>query len=204
VRRDVGVVTPTHPARNYTGHLERAVASVATQAHQAERHCIYTDVHRLGAAYSRQQALLMNTCTWTAFLDSDDWFLPNHLAVLLQAAEETGADYVYSWFHLAYGPDRIMGDFDPVFPPTHFTEPWDPKRPRHTTITTLVRTELAKEVGFYTVPDDGEIAQRQGEDYEFTLRCNELGKIHHVAERTWVWNHHGQNSSGIAGRGDAR
>jgi hypothetical protein len=158
----------------------------------------------MGAAYARQQALMMNTCTWTAFLDSDDWFLPNHLSTLLHWAEETDADYVYSWFYLAYGPDRIMGDFDPVFPPTHFSEPWNPDEPRHTTITVMVRTELAKEVGFWTVPDDGEIAHRKGEDWDFTLGCNRLGKIYHVPERTWVWNHHGLNSSGMPGHGDAQ
>lgn len=204
MRRDVGVVTPTHPRRNREGHLLRAVDSVAMQQEPVYAHCIYNDVDRRGAAYSRQMALNMNEQTWTAFLDSDDWFLPHHLTVLLNAAEETGADYVYSWYFLAHGPDRIGPDgYDPVFPSTHFTEPWDPANPRHTTMTVLVRTELAKEVGFVTVPFDGEIAHRRGEDWEFTLKCNELGKIHHVIQRTWVWNHHGLNTSGVPGQGDS-
>jgi len=202
MKRDVGVVTPTHPGR--ASHLlEAAIRSVYVQTVPVHAHAVYVDHERYGAAYARQRALDMNHQTWTAFLDSDDWFMPEHIEVLLRGAEESGADYVYSWFFLGNGQGYIT-DHDSVFPITHYTEPWDPTKPRHTTMTVLVKTELAKEVGFITVPDNGEIAHRQGEDWEFTLGCNNLGTIHHIVQRTWVWNHHGANTSGIPGRGDAQ
>lgn len=202
---DVGVVTPTHPSRN-GAFLERASRSVWRQTHAVRGHFIVNDTEGYGAAWTRQRALEANPCEWTAFLDSDDWFAPNHIQRLVETQLETGADYVYTWFWLAYGrvgQERIS-EVDSVFPPGHFLNPWDPTNPRHTTMTVLVRTELAMAVGFYTVPDNGEIAHRQGEDWVFTLGCNERGRIVHVAERTWYWHHHGTNSSGIPGRGDAK
>ncbi len=184
------------------GMAARAIESAYTQTLMPGGVFVYVDKDLRGAAYARQKALDANVCEWTAFLDSDDWFLNTHLEVLATAAEETGADYVYSWYYL----NSIQsGEYDPVFPRTHFTDPWDPANPRQTTITVLVRTELAREVGFWAPSDerfpDG---HRMGEDWAFTLGCNKRGKIFHVPERTWVWAHHGQNSSGIPGQGDAR
>lgn len=202
---DIGVVTASHPARAANGMLARAVNSVRRQEYPVAGHYVVEDVERHGAAWTRQRALDANPHEWTAFLDSDDWFMPEHLRRLAEVQCDTGADYVYSWFVLAYGPvgRERFSPVDTVFPSGHFLNPWDPANPRHTTITVLVRTELAREVGFYTVPDDGEIAHRQGEDWEFTLGCNEKGTIFHIPERTWYWHHHGLNSSGIPGRGDA-
>ncbi len=184
------------------GMTARAIESAYTQTLMPKGVFVYVDCDLRGAAYSRQCALDGNPYEWTAFLDSDDWFLPNHLEVLATAQAETGADYVYSWYHLN-DPANVH---DPVFPVTHFTDPWDPAVPRQTTITVLVRTELAKTIGFWSpLPDerfpDG---HRMGEDWLFTLGCNKLGKIFHVPQRTWVWSHHGANSSGTPGLGDAR
>lgn len=197
---NIGVVTATHPGRERM--LKRAAHSVWHQDHPAMGHFVVCDHDKKGAAWTRQAALEANVFEWTAFLDSDDWFMSQHLRVLAEAVIDTGADYVYSWFELVH-LGRFLGDVDPVFPPGHFNDPWDPANPRHTTVTTLVRTELAREVGFVTVPDDGEYAHRRGEDWEFTLGCNRLGKIFHVPQRTWYWEHHGKNSSGVPGQGDA-
>lgn len=168
---------------------------------------VYNDVEMRGAPYARQRALELNQCEWTAFLDSDDYFMPHHLEVLIEAQRATGATYVYSWYELVVMGKR-RGDVqghDGVFPRTHFTDPWDPENPRQTTITILVKTELAKHIGFWA-PDDAEKfpdGHRVGEDWHFTLECNRLGKIHHVPERTWFWEHHGLNTSGRGGQGDA-
>jgi hypothetical protein len=164
------------------------------------------DVSHRGAPYARQRALEMNTCEWTAFLDSDDSFMPHHLEVLMTAAQETSADYVYSWYELMQF-NQSMGTRDPVFPTTHYTEPWDDANPRQTTMTILVRTGLAKSIGFWDKGDDTKFADghRVGEDWIFTLGCMEAGaKIHHVVERTWYWHHHGLNTSGRPDRGDAQ
>lgn len=201
----IGVVTPTHPARIRNGYTQRALTSVLTQTLLPTSISVYNDVGKRGAPFARQQALEMNGSPWTAFLDSDDWFMPRHLEILVNAQRETDADYVYSWFHLVY-MDRVL-QHDPVFPPTHFTEPWDNANPRQTTMTILVRTELAREVGFWDVTDDTVFpdGHRVGEDYVFTLGCLKRGaKIHHVVERTWYWHHHGQNTSGRADQGDSK
>jgi len=211
---DIGVVMPTHPNRAVNGLTQRAIQSVFAQHFPATQLCVFNDVEKKGAPYARQRALEMNTCAWTAFLDSDDWFMPHHLETLARAQEETGADYVYSWYNLVrlghplgdtYFPRGDGTLTDGVFPPTHYTEPWDPANPRQTTITFLVRTELAREVGFWDVADEHTFpdGHRVGEDWHFTLRCNDIAKIHHVVERTWYWEHHGLNTSGRPDRGDA-
>jgi len=190
---DITVVTPTHIGR--ADHiLQRAVNSVMAQTYKPQTHIIRWDLERMGAAWNRHMALMNVLTSWVAFLDSDDEFDENHLEVLVRAAELTGADYVYSWF-------RVVNGLDP-FPSTHFTEPWDDAKPRHTTITTMVRTEIAKCAGFWQ-PDDSHVDG--GEDWRFTLNCVNLGaKIYHVPDKTWRWYHHGGNTSGHPGQGDAR
>lgn len=196
------------------GMMRRAINSVLMQSHPAAGLTVFNDTEKRGAPYARNRALMANTHEWTAFLDSDDWFMPHHLATLARAQEASGADYVYSWYELVRLGQRIGEQYwqtsdgtltDGVFPPTHFTEPWDPENPRQTTITMIVRTELAQSIGFWSPDDEKEFedGHRVGEDYHFTLECNRLGKIHHVPERTWFWEHHGRNTSGRADAGDA-
>ena len=94
----------------------------------------------------------------------------------------------------------MPGGTDP-FPDTHYTNPFDPEDPVETTITTLVKTELAQSVGFQPL-DRGEI--NSGEDRYFTLGCLEAGgKITHLVDRTWYWFHHSGNTSGLPTKGDS-
>ena len=118
----IGVVMPTHPRRVERGFTQRALMSAFKQSLPPSALCIYNDVEHKGAPYSRHQALMMNNEKWTAFLDSDDYFHVEHLATLMNAQIETGADYVYSWF-------EMEGGVDP-FPDTHRTALWDEKNPR--------------------------------------------------------------------------
>lgn len=182
---DVTVVIPYHTAREENGMLARAVRSVEAQTEPCEI-IAAKDVHGMGAAITRNHGLALVRTPWTAFLDSDDEMDPNHVEKLIRCAEETDADYVYPWF-------RVVGGSDPF--PMFFQRPWDNDAPHSTTITILIRTELAKKVGFRAEPS---------EDWSFTLRCMAEGaKIVHLPERTWVWYHHGRNTSGRAGVGDA-
>lgn len=188
----ITVVTPSIPPR--AEQLQRALRSVALQTLPAAAVSIAVDLDREGAAVTRQRALDAVRTPWLAFLDDDDELMPHHLETLWRHAEEAGADYVFSWFKVVVG-GRVL-EHDPVFPPTHFTAPWDRANPRQTTITVLVRTDLAKEAGFVR-PNDGATVDGLpwGEDWTFTLRCNELGTISHVVQHTWLW-HHGGNTSG--------
>jgi glycosyltransferase involved in cell wall biosynthesis len=190
---DITVVIPSIPPRARL--LHRAIESVLTQkCKRAPQLAIAVDYEKKGAAHTRQRALDMVQTPWVAFLDDDDQFMPDHLAKLMVHAQQTGADYAYSWFH-------VIGGLDP-FPNTHYTLPWDNANPRQTTITTLVRTGLAKEVGFLSpVPGEEVEGQTAGEDWNFTLGIMAAGGlISHLVERTWFWHHDSQNTSGLPSR----
>lgn len=187
MENEITVVIPTIPGRE--NDLRRALDSVAAQTFKDWRTIVVCDVDGEGAAATRQRGLEMVETPWVAFLDDDDWFAPIHLERMLAHALETGADFVYSWFQ------TVPPGLDP-FPHTHFTRDFDPLDPIETTITTLVRTGIAKQVGFKAL-ERGE--NNSGEDRYFTLGCLALGAhISHLKERTWCWNMHGRNTSGLA------
>jgi len=183
----ITVCIPTIAPRSL--QLLRSVRSVAAQTMPAAAISIAVDHERQGAPATRQRALDAVQTEWVAFLDDDDYFRPEHLEHCYQHAMDTGADFVYSWFD-------VIGGTDP-FPSTHFTEPFDPANPIETTITTLVRTGLAKEVGFKELDRGG---ANTGEDRFFTLGCLEAGaRISHLVERTWYWVHWGTGQPGRPG-----
>lgn len=192
----VTVVVPYHEARVRNGMMDRAAASVRAQTYPTEL-IPAQDVHRMGAAITRHHGLAMVETEWTAFLDSDDVMDPDHIEHLMACAQETGADYVYPWF-------RVEGGSDPF--PMFFGRPWDDDAPHQTTITILVRTGLAQSVGFMP-PPAGSLdphGNLGGEDWHFTLGCMAQGaQIVHLPRRSWTWHHHGFNTSGTPGRGDA-
>jgi glycosyltransferase involved in cell wall biosynthesis len=187
---EVVVVIPSIPTRAHL--LDRALLSVRNQQRVVDRVVVAVDHGREGAARTRQRALRgASGSDWVFFLDDDDEWLPSHVEVLLAAADESGADYVYSWF------ETVPGGHDP-FPPFFFSDPWDDTQPRHTTMNVAVRTQLALDVGF-TPPTDG--ATCGNEDWRFTLGCMARGaKIHHVPQRTWLWHHDSNNTSGLPDR----
>lgn len=195
----ITVAIPAHPARLQNGMLDRAIKSVSYQSAPPAAVSVAVDLNGDGAPATRQRALDAVQTEWVAFLDSDDFFMPRHLELLARHAEETGADMVYSWFKILDARGSILED-DPVFPATHFTEPFDPDNPIETTITTLVRTDLAKQVGFQAL-NRGEV--NTGEDRRFVLELLARGaKISHLVEKTWIWHHHLKNTSGLAHKGD--
>lgn len=189
---DITVVIPSIPPR--WRMLGRAVSSASRQLRPPKAIEIEIDKRREGAPATRQRALDRVVTPWVAFLDDDDQFMPFHLRDLFAHAQNTGADYVYSWFR-AVAPNGEVLPVDPIFPETHFTNEFDPANPIETTIVTLVRTELAKSVGFHAL-DRGHDANT-GEDYNFTLGCVAAGAtIRHLVKHTWFWHHDSQNTSG--------
>lgn len=194
---NITVCIPTHPARVKNGMTTRAIASVLGQTLQADSIIVENDTAKTGAPATRTRALHRVNTEWVAFLDSDDELKPEHLEVLFDHAVYESADYVFSW----YEPVGFGGD-----PLGHFGKAWDPENPTQTTITTLVRTELAQSVGFRTPPAGATInGERYGEDFQFTMECHAAGaKILHVPQRTWLWNFHGMNTSGLSTNGDAK
>lgn len=196
----ITVCTPTHLERLHNGMFAKAMESVAQQTYPAAATSVCVDVNREGAAPTRHRALMGVRTEWVAFLDSDDLFMPRHLELMAKHAQESEADFVYSWFKVLTREGNIIDD--PIFPLTHYTNDWDPDNPIETTITTLVRTELAQEVGFFALDRGHDI--NSGEDRRFTIECMNLGaKISHLKRRTWLYRHHGDNTSGLPGKGDA-
>lgn len=192
----VTAVIPSIPPRRKS--LARAIDSVLKQSHSVDAISVASDTKREGAWVTRHRALMAARTEWVAFLDDDDLWLPRHVGHLLETALDTGADYVYPDFLVVDGNGNDFMSNSP-FPHFHEWGPWDNERPHQTTITTLVRTELAQEVGFAHPDEGGEVdGHRFGEDFHFTLNCMRLGgKIVFHDEITWHWTHDGRNTSGL-------
>lgn len=195
----ITVIIPSIPPRRKL--LDRAIESVNRQTLAAVDVIVAVDEAKAGAAVTRDRALFQVKTEWTAALDDDDEFLPFHLEHLLGTARETDADYVYS-----YPEMPVDGTVNPI---SCFNGlQWDRGSPHQTTVTTLYRTEIAHEILGYSggYLDDGSpdaLLNRVGEDYHFTLKFNEVGKIVHHPEATWRWYHHneaGGNTSGLPSR----
>ena len=190
MKKGITVVIPTIPPRQPL--LARAVASVNRQTLRPYDVIVCGDANRSGAAITRQAGLNLVETEWVAFLDDDDEFMPGHLEALAAAARSAGADYVYSWYEVVGGTDPRTEEFG---------LPWNPSQPRQTTITTLVRTGLAREVGGFLADEDEDLRSPDrhyaGEDWRFTQRMNQQGKIYHLPVKTWLWHHHSSNTSGL-------
>lgn len=195
----IAFITPSIPPR--AKNLRRAIFSAQAQTLPAAAHIITYDINREGAPPTRQRALdaVTSDIEWVAPLDDDDEVDDIHLEALYRHAQETGADYVYSWFRLRGMDGRDYGDVDPIFPPGHFLNPFDPANPIETTITVLVRAELAKAVGYRKL-DRGE--GNTGEDFGFLQGCLAAGAtVSHLVQRTWTWVHNARPDGTLANTG---
>lgn len=177
--------------------LARAVGSATRQNRPPEAISIAIDTEKMGAWHTRNRAVANVSTEWVALLDDDDYFHPHHLSTLLKHAEDDpSVDYWFTWFEVTGGQDPL-GCFGKV---------WDPEHPTQTTTTVMVRTELAKDVGWH-FPEPGKTIGRQyaGEDWAFTLGCRDAGaKIVHIPEITWTYVHSTEpgvgNTSGLPSR----
>jgi hypothetical protein len=188
----VTVCLATHPERQTSGLINRAFASVAAQTLQPSAILVCNDLDRLGAGANRRRLLSLVDTEWIAWCDSDDELMPEHLEKLMRVAEETDSVFVYSWFH---GSDPLG----------HFGLPFNPCTPHHTTHNVLMRAWIAREVGY----PDNQIGPYANEDWAMItgiakIACERGLKMTHLAERTWHYWQHGQNSSGQPGQGDAK
>src|SRR5882757_395441 len=180
MRSTVCAVIPTIPPRSSTLLLS-ALKSVSIQERPVDQISIAIDNWHDGAWKTRQRAVDAAQTDWIAFLDDDDEWYPQHIDRLLNHAIETDADYVYSYFDTQRTAD-VLGNFNKTF---------DPKEPTHTTMTVLVRTQLAQSVRF-TPRAPEHIAG--GEDHRFIVGCVKMqAKIVHLPEQTWFWRIHSGN-----------
>jgi hypothetical protein len=77
--------------------------------------------------------------------------------------------------------------------------PFDPdelRRRSYIQTTSLIRTDLVRSTGGFQCP-----AGSNYDDWGCFLALLEAGaQFYHVAEQTFVWNHHGRNTSGLSNR----
>lgn len=195
VSNSVSVVIPTIPTRGE--FLRRALASVTEQViHPTAVHIEY-DYQRFGAATTRGAALRHSTTMWTAFLDDDDEFRPDHLQVLLGAAG-SHVDVIYTGCVVF---DKDGGEVPLQEEWGRFGQQFDAallRKKSYLPITSLVRTSLAQEAGFWPRRTEND---SQHEDHTFYLNMLDAGaRFMHVPVKTWFWHHHGKNTSGKADR----
>lgn len=197
---DVTVVIPSIPPRRVM--LARALESVARQSRPASMIVVSNDVNRLGAAANRDRGLAAVTTEFVAFLDDDDELYPHHLDRLMGWITEQGADLVYPWYDVGSGGTDPFPQWEGV--------PWDDAAPHQVPVTFLARTQLIRDLGGFAYawdetqgedPGTDRDGNRAGEDYRLILRAVAAGaKILHYPDRTWVWHHHGTNTSGLPSR----
>jgi hypothetical protein len=190
---DVTVCIPTVPGRYL--QLCRAVKSVEDQdypRHLIQVEAVLDHYPRQGAWATRNRAAAAADTEWIAFLDDDDEFLPWHLSMLLQVADDWGVDMAWGWF-------EVVGGTDPF--PMHRGRQFDPQEPHIVPITYLIRRELFIDTrGFQ--PDTDVTGSWEAQDAGVILDAYTLsgGKLMAIPETTWRWHHHGWNTSGLPHR----
>jgi glycosyltransferase involved in cell wall biosynthesis len=193
------VIIATIPGREDL--LKRAVASVSAQTFKDYEVIVEADLNREGPAVVRNRAASGATGEFIAILDDDDEFKPEHLARLVQHAEETGADVVYPWFDLIRGGvNRNDWQFLLIDGKPAFGQPFNGdalRRGNYIPVTALVRRSMFEQVGGFPSPGTPEWPHAECEDWGMWLRLLDAGaKFSHLPERTWIWDHHGKNTSG--------
>lgn len=192
----VTAVIPTIPPRKMA--LRRACNSVFAQTFGRVETAISIDTRRLGSAATRNRALGRVTTPWSAFLDDDDYWMPNHISTLMAAAElRPDVDVIYTGC-------RVVGADGREIPRQEewgrFGEPFDPDlllKGSYIPVTSMVRTKAAQRAKFG--PPAGVVTPY--DDWGFYLRLLHAGaKFLHVPKVTWVWIHNSQNTSGQATR----
>lgn len=185
----ITVVVPVHPPR-FHSTLDRALRSVWEQVLVPDCVVVSVDRGHDGAAVTRNRGLELVATEWTAFLDSDDQLMPNHLAELVRHQEETGADLVFPHFTVI-GP----GAFDPFA--AYEGKPFNPvelETFNRIPVTVLVRTALLRDVGGFQPlgPPDNPC-----EDWgAWRALVAAGGTISRLNLRTWYYHWHAGNTSG--------
>lgn len=191
---DLTVLVTTIPTRQ--DRLRVALDSIDAQTLKPYDVVVQMDTEKVGAPGNRDKGIKRVNTNYVALLDDDDYFYPDHLDTLYQAAIDTDADIVYSWFDVEGGTDPF---------PQNFGKPWNPDEPVQTTVTVLAKTAMIRQAGGYMNTDSLTEEELEsfsqgntvGEDFRMVAAANKQGaKIVHVAKRTWAYVHHQSNTSG--------
>lgn len=206
----VAVCVPTVHRRSEM--LDRALNSVDAQTRKVDDVVLTTDERREGAAATRNRAWRQANTEWVAFLDDDDELLPQHVETCLRVADQTSADLVYPWFTIRDGAGNDLPNRDPlrVKVADRFLSPlglpfgdWHVRHLREhgnfIPVTVLVRRARLEEVGGFPQPSTPDWPHPDCEDWGLWRRLLDVGATFaHAPEVTWIWNWHGNNTSGRA------
>lgn len=178
---DIGVLVTTIPPRAKL--LQRATESVFAQTLRSTQLYVQLDADRSGAAVNKTRGLAHMSTEWTAFLDDDDYFLPTHLEELSQHADGYDVVYCAPLVIDAFGNKipllKEWGNFGQDFDPNYL------RKQSYIGMFSMVRTELAKEVGGFNQSGDLEY-----DDWAFFLAMLDAGaRFKHVPIQTYVWTH---------------
>jgi glycosyltransferase involved in cell wall biosynthesis len=189
---DITVVIATIPIR--AKMLRQALASVVIQTYQPAVIVVEYDHERTGAAATKNRGLGKVTTDWVAFLDDDDQFMPEHLEKLREAQLGSGADVVYSMPFIPQAP----GGIDPSGMRGAPFDPDELRRRSYIQTTSLIRTKLIQATGGFQLPGTRFGDWRDNlDDWGAFLALLEADAVfYHHPEQTFVWNHHGRNTSG--------
>lgn len=186
---------------------------------------VVIDDDRRGAAWARNTGMELVRTEWIAWLDDDDTWEPNHLAVLCKGASTSGADVVFTYPHFRGTDSQGRDGHDPLavcwkgrLVPAPVGIPLGPDQLDHLDSRRsqycphcgylrgnflpccyLVRTETARAAGFpepYSMPEVG--TSGECEDYLALLVMLDNGaRFHRVpGVRTWNYWYHEANTGG--------
>jgi hypothetical protein len=178
--------------------LAQAIDSVYTQSVLAFVHkpIVITDTDRRGPAWAVAQGVAQVRTKWLTLLGDDDFLMPRHHEVLMQAAEQTGADVVYG--------RMIIGDGTTLQPGGVWDMTFDEAKLRNGNYIpgggSLIRTALLQQVG---VPQNDSVRYAHEmavyEDWAMYIALLDGGaKFHHVPAdvyymRRWPGGGQGRN-----------
>lgn len=135
-----------------------------------------------GGSAARNAGIDAASGRYIAFLDSDDFFMPQKLERMAEAIAETGATMLFSHAHVDRGDD--VAGIKPARGPRAdeaFEDYAMVARQPAATSTLVVEAELARRVRFDPV-------LRKFQDIDFTLRLVRAGaRIHFVPEVLTIW-----------------
>lgn len=80
--------------------IERKYASVKDRI-------VILEEENAGVSAARQKGLTAATGDYVLFFDSDDWFEPDGIRMIMERAERTGADIIYYGLYKEYGHHKV-------------------------------------------------------------------------------------------------
>lgn len=138
-------------------------------------------VKNLGISGNTNAAIEMSTGDYIALLDNDDLLSQGALYEVVDAINETNADFLYSdeaTFNIKPSDSDSM-HFKPDFSPDYL------RALNYICHLSVIKKSLALEVGLYNPQYDG------SQDYDFTFRVTEKAKkIHHISKPLYYWRIH--------------